>query len=207
VRNLLAHGIATEIHWVPGHSGIPGNEEADCQPHLDPDASGNTVKVRLYTSASNRSRPISEGRSAAKVKWEAERCTKHFTYRPKGMAGTKRPIPMTWVKSLPVMFYRLKSGYKPTGVYLKRFGHRDDDKCWWCGGTLSQMREHLFRHCRLWSDHQNELWKAVVKAMGWTVGRCRHVQITELFSIEECDQAVVDFLAASEVRKFPPRVK
>jgi hypothetical protein len=23
-RNLLAHGIATEIHWVPGHSGITG---------------------------------------------------------------------------------------------------------------------------------------------------------------------------------------
>jgi len=48
----LAHGIATEIHWVPGHSGIPGNEEADRQANLARDASGSTVIERLYTSAS-----------------------------------------------------------------------------------------------------------------------------------------------------------
>jgi len=49
------------------------------------------------------------------------------------------------------------------------------------------------------------LWKAAGKVKGWKAGRCRHVQVSELFSMEECDQAVVDFLAATEVRKFPPK--
>jgi ribonuclease HI len=206
-RSLLAHGIATEIHWVPGHSGIPGNEEADRHANVARDASGSTVIERPYTSASNRARRISEGRSAAKAKWEADKCSKHFSYRLKGKAGTKRPIPMTSVKSLAARFYRLKSGHAPTGVYLKRFGHRDDDKCWWCGGraTQTQTREHLFRHCSRWRDQQKALWKAVGKATGWNAGRCRHVQVSELFSIEECDQAVMDFLAATEVGKFPPK--
>jgi hypothetical protein len=30
------------------------------------------------------------------------------------------------------------------------------------------------------------------------------VQVSELFSMEKCDQAVMDFLAATDVGKFPP---
>jgi hypothetical protein len=93
------------------------------------------VREQPYTSASNRGRRISEERSAAKAKWEADKCSKHFSYRLKGKMGTKRPVPMTSVKSLATRFYRLKSGHAPTGVYLKRFGHREDDKCWWCERT------------------------------------------------------------------------
>ncbi|KAF8533028.1 hypothetical protein BDD12DRAFT_900657 [Trichophaea hybrida] len=50
--------------------------------------------------------------------------------RLKGKAGSKRPIRMTSVKSLAARFYRLKCGHAPTETYLKRFGHREDDKCW-----------------------------------------------------------------------------
>ena len=68
-RSLCIHGSATEIHWVPAHSGIPGHEEANPQANLARDASGCTVLERPYTSASNRARGISKGRSAAKAEW------------------------------------------------------------------------------------------------------------------------------------------
>jgi hypothetical protein len=51
---------------------------------------------------------ISEGRSAAKAEWEADKCSKHFGYRLKGKAGAKRSIPLTSAKSLTARFYRLE---------------------------------------------------------------------------------------------------
>jgi hypothetical protein len=54
---------------------------------------------------------------------------------------------MTREMPLAVRFYRLKSRHAPMGVYVKRFGHRDDDKCLWCTGAVTQTQEHLF--CRL----------------------------------------------------------
>ena len=54
---------------------------------------------RLVTLASNRARQIPAGRSVAMAMWEADQCSKHFSYRLKGKTVTKRPVPMTWVKS------------------------------------------------------------------------------------------------------------
>jgi len=142
-------------------------------------------KCGPYTSASNSAGPISDTRSAAKAKREADQCSQLLSYRLKGKAGNKRPIPMSSPKSLASIFYQLKYGHAPTRVYIERFAHRDDDKWWGCGGTLSQTREHLLRHCSRWMDIQTELWEAVGRATGWKAGRCRHVQISELFSIEE----------------------
>ena len=160
VRRILAKRITIEIHWVPQHSTIPRHVEADHQANLARDGRESTVLVRPNNSCSNRARRVSERRSATNAEWEGNTCSEHFSYILKGTAGTKRPIPMTSVKSLPTMFSQLKSGHEPTGVYLKRFGHRDDDK-WWCAGTVSQMREPLFRHCYRLKLQQMSLWKTV----------------------------------------------
>jgi hypothetical protein len=67
------------------------------------------------------------------------------------------------------------------------------------------MREHLFCHCSRWKDQQKTPWKRVGQATGWKAGRCRHMQISELFTIEECNQVAMDFLAATEGGNIPPK--
>ena len=185
------------------NSGIPGNEEADRQANAARERRGSTVREEAFTSAANRARRITEQRTAAKAEWEEKRLSKHYGYRD-GKAGSRRPVPMKSRKSLASRYYQLKCGHAPTATYLKRFGQRDDDQYWWCG-KAAQTREHPFRHCKRWKNEQRELWKAVGRETGWRTGRCRHVQISELFSLESCDQAVMDFLAATEIGKFPRR--
>jgi hypothetical protein len=48
--------------------------------------------------------------------WEANKRSKHFSYKLKGKTGTKRPVPMTNVKLLATRFYRLQCRHVPTGV-------------------------------------------------------------------------------------------
>jgi len=72
---LLTHAIATQIHWVLGYLGIPRHKEADCHANLARQTTGRMVIERPYSSALNRDWQISEGWSAAKAKWVADKCT------------------------------------------------------------------------------------------------------------------------------------
>ena len=62
------YSIAAAIHWVPQHSGIPGNHKADCQANHAGEGRGYRVSKRKYTSAINRARQMSEGKRTAKPK-------------------------------------------------------------------------------------------------------------------------------------------
>jgi hypothetical protein len=79
----------------------------------------------------------------------------------------------------------------PTGPYLAEVGQTADDKCWWCSGP-SQIREHLFKHCRRWKDPQATIGRAT--------GRKRtNTSMTQLFGDERCTAAILEFLGTKEV--------
>jgi len=64
------------------------------------------------------------------------------------------------------------------------------------------VREHLFKNCPQWKSQQKTLWATVLeetpKLPGPTRGRDR-INIAELLADEQCSQAVLDFLATTDV--------
>jgi len=57
-----------------------------------------TAREKVYTSVENRTREIPEAKTVAMAQWEADKCSKHYGYRLKGKAGSKRPIPRNIAK-------------------------------------------------------------------------------------------------------------
>jgi hypothetical protein len=70
--------------------------------------------------------------------------------------------------------------------------------------TELQTREHLLHHCSQWKYQHWELWKKLEKEPGWKAGRCQWAKESEKISLEICNKAVINFLAAMDLRQFPP---
>lgn len=68
------------------------------------------------------------------------------------------------------------------------------------------MQEPVCCHCSQWNNQQKVLLRLVGKATGWKLSRCRYVQISELGSIEEYNQVVMEFLTATDIGKIPPKL-
>jgi len=66
------------------------------------------------------------------------------------------PTPAKTSKAVTSRFYQLR-----TGPYLKKFGKRASDTCWWCDRGVKQSREHLFKSCKEWKSQQAILWAEV----------------------------------------------
>ena len=195
----------SEIWWCQSHQGIEGNEVADEWAKLaadEPDAHGvewfstknpdGTVTKRVFPlprSFANVKRGFSEKKWQDAKAWTRNMLarTSNRKYRP---SDRQKPDP-TVAKRLAA---QMKTGHCLTGQYLAWTTRRPDATCWWC--------QYLFKNCPQWKSQRRTLWATVLeetrKLPGHTRGRDR-TSIAELLADERCSQAVLDFLATTDV--------
>lgn len=101
---------------------------------------------------------------------------------------------------------------QPTAPYLAWTNRRTDDKCWFCAKAPRQTREHLFKNCARWRKEHVTLWTTVEEAMnreGKTERGRKKVStpIKVLLADDRCTEAVLDFLASTQVGTWPEKLR
>jgi len=143
-------------------------------------------------------------REITKKKWEeAHRWAGGRTSRKKyRMLASQRPDATVAgsTKRLASRCYQLKTGHARTGQYLHWAKVRPTAECWWCQSP-TQTRDHLFKVCPKWKRPQKTLWAEVRKETGRERSRWN---IRDLLVDGRCSQAVLDFLASTDVGRLAP---
>ena len=149
----------------------------------------------LPRSLANIAREITEKKWAEAQRWAGGRTSKKKYKMPKSQKpdGTVAGS----AKRLAERFYQMKTGHCRAGEYLHWTTSRPTAQCWWCPHPR-QTREHLLKGCPKWRKQQRMLWKEVWKETG--KGR-RRWKAHQLFADRRCSQAVLNFLASTEVGK------
>jgi len=166
------------------------------------DGSVSERKFPLPRSFAIVKRGFSEQKSADAKDWARKQLarTGNRKYRPREKLKPD-PTVAKANKRLASRFYQMKTGHCLTGQYLAWTTRRPDATCWWCQYSI-QTREHLFKNCPQWRCQQKTLWTTVFKETKKLPGPTRNrdrTKIAELLADERCSQAVLQFLATTDV--------
>ena len=186
-ESLAAQGLEVELHWVPGHVGCFGNEEADKAAKQA--AAKIPGRAERFATIPYLRRQNTEQRKKECSAWLAKQCKKHRSYygSPKIDAeAMKAP------KKLAQRLFQLRLDVAPTAVWLRRMKKRDSPTCWHCQGTR-MTRDHLIRDCPAFREARQRLWVAARQADSaishhWPAGRilaCRRATPALLSFLEQ----------------------
>jgi ribonuclease HI len=195
---LEDRGRRVTVQWVPGHSGIEGNERADqVAKSAAAKSRGNDQGISIaYTN-----RVCTEVVKARRQQWlskmlgNGDRAARgHY----RAQRGWKQdPILAAAPKKLASRFYQLKSGHAAIGPYLQRIEARDSKRCQGCQAPEESVR-HLLLECREWRRPREKMLKALRKA-GVDAPAAVDTPEKRLLGNPRATKAILGFLAETTV--------
>ena len=144
-EELQRTGHPITFRWIPGHSGLTGNEKANLTARNRAERGGKLTE--RWSSLAYVKRNISEIRSRDLIKWhETEIQNREASRRGFYIPRTTECISLALgraPKKYASRYYQLKVGHGAVGTFLVRIRVIETPECWWCGAT-EQTVEHLY---------------------------------------------------------------
>ena len=199
-QKLVEQGHSISVAWVPGHSGVEGNERADKA--AKEAASGRKVRTAKWTSLTHIKRKITEEKKLQISIWHEQK-TKEREASRRGfyipcLKPQIHPLLGKTRKSYASRFYQLKTGHGAIGTFLERIGVVESAECWWCGNG-EQSVLHLYSHCRKWRKERRVLKRNLGKLGIQWQRRPERKWLAELLANERAVGPLLAYLKDTEV--------